>query len=74
MNLTDIHKNRHLTQTVLQLAFSLHSVSVSYLCSIHKHHIYIYIYIWTQTNLVVVQNSVGDSGALQANTVTLIDR
>jgi len=38
MNLTDVHQNRHLTLTVLQLAFSLHSVSVSYLCYIHSHH------------------------------------
>ena len=38
MKLTDVHTNRHLTLTVLQLAFSLHSVSVSYLCYFHNHH------------------------------------
>ena len=38
MNLTDVHTNRHLTLTVLQSAFSLRSVSVSYLCYIHSHH------------------------------------
>jgi len=38
MNLTNFHKNRHLTLTVLQLAFSLHSVSVNYLCYILNQH------------------------------------
>jgi len=34
MKVTDVHKNLHLTLTALQFAFSLHSVSVSYLCYI----------------------------------------
>jgi len=38
MDLTDVYTNRHLKLTILQLAFSLHSVSVSYLCYIHSHH------------------------------------
>ena len=38
MKLTDVHTTLHLTQTVLQLTFSLHSVSVSYLCYIHNRH------------------------------------
>jgi len=40
LKLTDVHTNLHLTLTALQFAFSLHSVSVSYLCYIlwYKHH------------------------------------
>jgi hypothetical protein len=34
MKLTDAHTNLHLTLTVLQFSYSLHSVSVSYLCHI----------------------------------------
>jgi hypothetical protein len=34
MKLTNLHTDRHLTQTVLQLTLSLHSVTVSYLCNL----------------------------------------
>jgi len=38
MKLTDVHTNLHLTETVLQLAFSLRRLSVSYLCNVPNHH------------------------------------
>ena len=38
ITLTNSHTNLHLTLTVLQLTFSLHSVSVSYFCYVHNRH------------------------------------
>jgi len=38
MKVTHVHTHRRLTLTILQLTFSLVSLSVSNLCYIHKPH------------------------------------
>ena len=40
VKLTEVHTTRHFTKTALQLTFSLHILSASYLRNIHNYHYY----------------------------------